>query len=415
MPETLALRGGTPVRTLPWPQWPTIGSSDARALVETLESGRWGIGGTRVGEFECRFSELHAARFGVACCNGTIALEIALVAAGVQPGDEVITSAYTFMASAMAILEVGAVPVFVDVEPGTHNLDPAKIDAAVSERTTAIMPVHIGGRPADMDGVMAAARRHGLAVVEDAAQGWMAAWRGVPVGAIGNAGGFSFQSSKNLSSGEGGIVLTSDEPTFQRAWSFHNCGRRLGGEWYAHDFPGLNYRLGEFQAAILLAALERLPAEQERRRAAMAALQRDLAGIPGLLLPDEDSRITAHACHMFMVRLDPREIPVGKAAVIQALQAEGLPANPGYTMPLYRQTFFDWYGERPTHWGGPRWKETVRIPYASYDLPVTRALCDTTIWVKQDVLLAGPAEMGDVVAAFAKVAAAARAGELSGA
>ncbi len=412
MPETLALHGGTPIRTRPWPRWPSIGPSHSRALQDALESGIWGIGGQRVGEFECRFSELQAARFGVACCNGTIALEIALVAAGVRPGDEVITSAYTFMASAMAILEVGAVPVFVDVEPGTHNLDPAKLDAAVSERTTAIMPVHIGGRPADMDGVMAAARRHGLLVVEDAAQGWMAAWRGVPVGAIGNVGGFSFQSSKNLSSGEGGIVVTNDEPTYQRAWSLHNCGRRLGGEWYAHDFPGLNYRLGEFQAAILLAGLERLPEEQERRRAAMAVLQPEIAKIPGLLVPDDDQRITAHACHMFMVRLDPRVIPAGKPAVIKALQAEGVPANPGYTMPLYRQSFFAWYGERPTHWGGPRWKDTVRVPYASYDLPVTQALCDTTIWVKQDVLLAGSEEMADVVAAFAKVAAAARTGEL---
>ncbi|MCU0222634.1 MAG: DegT/DnrJ/EryC1/StrS family aminotransferase [Acidobacteria bacterium] len=413
MPDTLALHGGTPVRTRPWPKWPTFDASDEKALLDALHGGVWGIGGPRVGEFECKYSALQGARYGVACCNGTIALEIALIAAGVKPGDEVITSPYTFMASAMAVVEIGAVPVFVDVEPGTHNLDPRQIDAAVSERTTCIMPVHIGGRPADMDGVLAAAQRHGLSVVEDAAQGWMAAWRGTPVGALGNAGIFSFQSSKNISSGEGGIVLTNDEATFQRAWSYHNCGRRLGGEWYAHDFPGLNLRLGEFQAAILLAMLERLPAQQERRRAAMAVLQRELARIPGLLVPDDDPRITAHACHMFMVRLDPAAIPAPKAEVIKALHAEGIPANPGYTMPLYRQGLFAWYGERPTHWGGPKWKDAIRVPYASYDLPVTQRLCDTTIWVKQETLLAGAEEMGDVVAAFAKVADAARAGRLA--
>ena len=157
MPETLALHGGTPVRTRPWPQWPTYDATDEKALLDALHGGVWGVGGPRVGEFECSYSALHGARYGVACCNGTIALEIALIAAGVKPGDEVITSPYTFMASAMAVVEIGAVPVFVDVEPGTHNLDPRLIGAAVSERTTCIMPVHIGGRPADMDGVLAAA------------------------------------------------------------------------------------------------------------------------------------------------------------------------------------------------------------------------------------------------------------------
>ncbi len=411
MAEKLALHGGAPVRTRPWPKWPVFDRRDEEALLTTLRSGAWGIGGKKAGEFACRFSELHQARFGVTCCNGTVAIQIALVAAGVKAGDEVIMPPYTFLATALAAVEIGAVPVFVDVEPGTHNIDPAQIEDAITDRTTAILPVHIGGRPADMDRISEIARRRKLVVIEDAAQAWGAAWRGRPVGAIGEAGTFSFQSSKNLTAGEGGIVLTNDEALFQRAWSYHNCGRTLGGAWYQHDHAGMNFRMTEWQAAVLLVGLERLPEQQERRRRAMAALDRELAQVPGLLLPDEDEGVTTHAGHLYMVRLDPREIPASKPDFIKALQAEGIPVGPGYTTPLYRQGFWKWFEERPTG-GGKLWKEIVRVPFDRYSLPVCEALCDTTVWVKQDVLLAGPDDMGDVASAFAKVAAAARDGKL---
>ncbi len=415
MADTLAVNGGTPVRTQPWPKWPVFDERDERALLEALRSGVWGIGGKRVGEFECAYAGLHEARFGVACCNGTVALQIALVAAGVQPGDEVITTPYTFMASALAIAAVGAVPVFVDVEEGTHNIDPRLIEAAVSDRTTAIMPVHIGGRPCDMDAIMDIAQRRGLKVVEDAAQGWMGAWRGTPVGAIGAAGTFSFQSSKNLNCGEGGIILTNDEGVYQRAWSYHNCGRTLGGAWYQHDYPGFNYRLTELQAALLQTQMARLPEQQARRREAMAALDAGLAAVPGLKIAPADPRITGHAAHIYMVRLDPATLGANAAlrqAFMKALQAEGVPVGPGYTTPLYKQKFWQWFDERPTG-GGGTFGDTVRFKFDAYDLPVCQRLCDTTLWVKQDVLAAGAAEMKDVVAAFAKVADAARAGRLA--
>jgi dTDP-4-amino-4,6-dideoxygalactose transaminase len=258
---------------------------------------------------------------------------------------------------------------------------------------------------------MEIARRRHLLVIEDAAQAWGAAWRGRPVGAIGDAGTFSFQSSKNLTAGEGGMVLTNDEALHQRAWSYHNCGRTLGGAWYQHDHAGLNFRMTELQAALLLVGLERLPEQQARRRKAMEALDDGLAGVAGLLLPEPDERVTSHAGHIYMVRLDPREIPAGKPDFIKALHAEGVPVGPGYTTPLYRQSFWKWFGERPTG-GGKLWKEIVRIPYDRYQLPVCEALCDTTLWIKQDLLLAGPEEMTDIVAAFAKVAGAARDGRL---
>jgi dTDP-4-amino-4,6-dideoxygalactose transaminase len=249
-------------------------------------------------------------------------------------------------------------------------------------------------------------------VVEDACQAWGAEWRGQRVGAIGDAGTFSFQSSKNFASGEGGIILTNDEAVFQAAWSYHNCGRKLGGEWYQHATAGFNYRLSEFQAAVLLAGLKRLPEQQRTRQAALARLQKDLAGFEGLLVPDEDERVTSHACHIFMVRLDRAVYPGDKMPIIRALQAEGLPAHPGYTVPLHKQDFWGWFAERPTG-GGNLWKDVFPKAYSDYDLPVCDELCASTIWVKQDVLLSGADEMGDVVAAFDKVLSAARRGEIS--
>ena len=388
MTGRLAINGGIPVRTAPWPAWPRSGAAERRALAEVLESGRWGLGGEAVPELEARFAALHGARYAIACCNGTMALQTALVAAGVQPGDEIVTSPYSFAATAHVARSLGAVPVFVDVKPGTHNLDPTLIDDAITERTTAILPVHIGGRPADMDRVNEIAARCGLRVVEDAAQAWLASWRGRGAGTLGDAGAFSFQSSKNLSAGEGGMVLTDDESTYRRAWSWHDCGRDPGGSRHAHADVGLNLRMAELQAALLLAALERLPAEQAIRRQAMDALAAGLAQLEGVKTPDRDERITTHGCHIFMVRLDESVLAADhggdgdkrrdKRWIIEALRAEGIPAHPGYTTPLER------------------------------GFPVCDRLCRTTIWIKQEVLLAGAAQMQDVVDAFAKVLATRR-------
>ena len=208
-------------------------------------------------------------------------LSVALKAIGVGPGDEVLVPPYTFIATASAALMIGAIPVFVDVDPETLLIDPALIDAAVTPRTKAIVPVHHGGSPADMDGVMAAARRHGLRVVEDAAQAHGAAWRGRPVGAIGDIGVFSFQSSKPVNAGEGGMMTTDDDELDELLWSYRNVGRRRGGEWYEHVRLGWNLRMTEFQAAVLLGQLQRMPEQQAQRTAGGRLSRRRARGHPG--------------------------------------------------------------------------------------------------------------------------------------
>src|SRR5262245_31671748 len=207
----LAIAGGTPLRQRPFPRWPVWDQEEVEAVKAVVESGRWGaVQGTQVRDFEAEFAAYHEAACGIAVINGTVALKLALTAAGVGVGDEVIMPGYTFVATATAALEIGAVPVFADIDPQTYTLDPASAAACITPRTRAILPVHLGGRPADMDAIMALAQLHNLVVIEDAAQAWGAAWQGRMAGTLGHVAGFSFQSSKNITAGEGGMILTND-------------------------------------------------------------------------------------------------------------------------------------------------------------------------------------------------------------
>jgi len=226
MSDKLAIDGGSPLRTSPYPDWPQWDEREDKAVAAVLHSGAWWApGGTQVKEFEKEFAAYHDARYGVAVTNGSAALEICLRAANIDWGDEVITTPYTFIATANSCLLVGAIPRFVDLLPNSWNLDPAQIETAITPRTKAIMPVHIAGEPADMDAINEIARKHGLLVIEDACQAHGAIWRGRKVGAIGEMGCFSFQASKNITGGEGGIILTNDEGWAEKCWSVSNVGR----------------------------------------------------------------------------------------------------------------------------------------------------------------------------------------------
>jgi dTDP-4-amino-4,6-dideoxygalactose transaminase len=226
----LAINGGKPVRTEPFPAWPVFDEREIEAVSEVARSGKWGcLAGNKVHQFEREFAAFQQARHGICVVNGTAALQIAMRAIGVGSGDEVITTSYTFIATPNAPLSLGAVPVFVDIDPATYEIDATKIEEAITERTKAILPVHIFGCPADMDGILDVARRHNLAVAEDACQAWGAEWKGRRVGALSDLGTFSFQLSKNITAGEGGIIVTNDDRLEEMVWSLHNVGRRKGG------------------------------------------------------------------------------------------------------------------------------------------------------------------------------------------
>jgi dTDP-4-amino-4,6-dideoxygalactose transaminase len=390
---TLAIHGGTPVRTEPIGQWPVFGREEEELLLEALRSGVWGsIDGTFVKRFEEEFAAVHDARHGVATVNATMGLSVALKAVGVVPGDEVLVPPYTFIATASAALMLGAVPVFVDVDPETLLIDPASIDALVGPRTKAIVPVHHGGSPADMDGIMAAAGRHGLRVVEDAAQAHGAAWRGRPVGAIGDVGVFSFQSSKPVNAGEGGMMLTDDDELDELLWSYRNVGRRRGGEWYEHVRLGWNLRMSEFQAAVLIGQLRRMPEQQARRTTAAAYLDAALSAIPGVVPVKVPDGVTAHSWYTYHWRwLGEAEGGLPKSEFAAALRAEGIPVFGGY-VPLNRnQAVID----EIRGLGG---REPGDCPNAE------RAAADEVMVFALPILMGTTADLDDVVAAVDKVA-----------
>ncbi|HEV7214051.1 MAG TPA: DegT/DnrJ/EryC1/StrS family aminotransferase [Chloroflexota bacterium] len=403
--NALAVDGGTPVYGGEWPRWPVWDEREEQALLGVLRSGAWGmVHGNAVAEFEQAWAAFQQAQYCVAVVNGSSALEVALRALDLEPGDEVIMPAYTFVATAAAALLAGALPVFADIDPDSFELDPAAVEAAVTQRTRAVIPVHIAGCPPDMDAILDLAKRHGLRVVEDAAQAHGAAWRGRRVGALGDLGTFSFQASKNLNAGEGGAIVTDDQTLFQRVWSLHNVGRtrteqwRTSG-WYQHDLLGFNYRLTAFQAALLLAQLTRLEDQMSRREQAAQLLDRELGAIPGIRPQARDPRVTAHAHHLYMLRYEAAAFGGRpRADFLAALRAEGVPCSPGYTEPLQRSPAVLQATETLCR-RLDRQGESLRRP-----LPVTERISDEEgVWLSQSVLLADKGALRHIPEAVAKI------------
>ncbi len=400
MSERLAIEGGPKTHETGWPAWPVWDEREERAILEVLRSGQWwAVGGKKVPEFEKAFAEYHGAKFAVCVTNGTAALEVALRAMGIGCGDEVIVPPYTFIATASSVLAVSATPVFVDVEPASLNIDPTKIEAAITPRTRAIVPVHIAGRPADMDGVMEVARRHNLLVIEDAAQAHGAEWRGRKVGAIGDCGTFSFQASKNLNAGEGGVIITNDELLADKLWSVHNVGRTRTGKWYEHHVLGGNFRMTEWQAAILLTQLERLPEQTDRRTGNAERLTELLTDIPGIITLAADPRVTRHAYHLYALRYEPAGFGGRtREQFVEALSAEGVPCSEGY-VPLYKEVVF-----QKIQAGQGAWCQAGRrIDYANLDLPAAEQVCADTVWLGQNMLLGEESDMQEIAKAIHKI------------
>lgn len=396
----LALLGGKPVRTKPFTAWPIFGKPEEARLLRTLRSGKWGrLQGKEVAELEKRFAEMHGCKHGVAVVNGTVSLRISLMAAGIRAGDEVIVPPYTFVSTATAVIESNAVPVFADIDLETFNIDPKAIEAAITPRTRAIIPVHFAGQGADMEAILKIARRHKLIVIEDAAHAHGAIYKGRAAGSMGDTGSFSFQSSKNITSGEGGIITTNDDTLAAACRSIHSCGRVEGGLWYEHHVIAGNYRLGEFQGAILNAQLERLEAQTVRRDRNGQYLAKQLRALPGVYPQKRPKEIARHSYHLFMMRIVPTEFGAPRDTVVKALQAEGIPCSGGYgislpAQPLFRNKAFGPYLENASG----------RLDYSKTRVPNSDLLCrEQCVWLEQNLLLGSRADMDDIARAFEKI------------
>jgi L-glutamine:scyllo-inosose aminotransferase len=373
-----------------------------------LESGSWG-GFPSPNTEARRFAEAFAAYLdvphAVPCANGTVSLTLALQAARVAPGAEVITTAYTFVGTASAIVAAGCLPVFVDVLPGTYCLDPAAVEAAVSPRTEAILPVHLACSLADLDRLGELAARRGLLLVEDCAHAHGARWRGRAAGAVGDLGSFSMQSSKLLTAGEGGCVTARDPVVAERLHSLVNCGRKTPGEGGPPEaLLGTNARMTEWQAALLTAQLERLPGQHARRAASLERFEKEIVRVPGLRPLERDPRVTSRTAYQYILRYDAAAFAgAPRDDVLRALRAEGVPCHGRFYVPLPDDPLFAM---------DPHTNAAARAghDYRGQRFPVAaRAAYEEAIWLPHELFLGGPGEAEDLVAAFAKVQAGAAA------
>lgn len=398
----LAIRGGAPVRPEGYPPWPVWDEAEVEAVAEVVRSGRWGgfpEPGPKAAEFEAAFAAYQGARYGILMANGTITMEVALKALDIGWGDEVIVPALTFVATAYAPMAAGALPVIVDVTPQTWTIDPEQVEAAITPRTRAIIPVHLGQQMADMDRLTEIAERHGLAIVEDCAHAHGQMWNGRGAGCIGAFGSFSHQSSKILTAGEGGSLLTNDEHLARRAHSLIDCGRPKDPEEREYTF-GANYRLGELHAALLVAQMARFEDQRAEREAAARYFEELAPQVPGVTIKPRDPRITRWSFYNYIFAIDPDAFAGATNHVVAAaLEAEGIPAEVQYP-PMSRYDLFQ--PSRSRLPGAVEFAE--RLDPARMSFPVAEAAgLRESIYLMENTFRAGREGIEDVVEALAKV------------
>jgi dTDP-4-amino-4,6-dideoxygalactose transaminase len=405
--EKPAKLGGKKACPGAWPGWPVYDETEEKALLGTLHSGEWYRGsGKAVSRFEDAYEKLTGARHCLATASGTAALTTALGALDVGPGDEVILPPYTFVATYNVVVLNYALPIFVDQDLETFQIDAEKIEPAVTQDTKAILPVHIGGYPVNLDRILDVAGKHKLPVIEDACQAHLAEWRGRKVGTWGLAGCFSFQASKNLNSGEGGAVLTNDDQFAEVCYNFHNQGRARQVSGYNFTYSGTrgsNLRLCEFQGGLLEAQMSRVVEQSNRRNENALYLSKMLSEVPGIKPAKLYEGATRSAYHLYMFRYDPAQFAgLPKSKFLAALSAEGVPCSGGYgvmnkeayvTGLAKNKHFLKIYGEKRLQ----EWLDR------NHELPQNDKLCEQGVWFYQTMLLAERAKMDQIVAAIRKI------------
>jgi dTDP-4-amino-4,6-dideoxygalactose transaminase len=399
MKQNLAINGGPKTIDKDF-AWPIFDDTDVTAVAEIIRSGKWGNPdcGDVVEAFEKEFAAFCGAKYALTCVNGSVALRLALIACGVKPGDEVIVPPYTFIATTSIVIEANCVPVFVDIDPDTYNLNPAEIEKAITKRTKAIIPVHFAGQACDMDAIMAIAKKHNLRVIEDACHGHGAEYKGKKLGSIGDAGCFSFQSSKNLTSGEGGMVITNDESLYDLMNSLRNVGRVKGGQWYEHHNPGCNYRITQMQAVLLSSQLKRVNDQTALRHRNGTYLNSLLEKIDGIKPLARGVGETIHSYHIYIFKYDKSKFNnLSKAEFSKILAAEGVPCFMGYPEPLYKQPLFQ---ER----NFMCYAIPPEVDYSQVCCPVTEKAChEEAVWIFQNTMLGSKEDMDKFAEAILKI------------
>lgn len=402
----LVLLGGTPLRSRKFSKWPQHTPADRERVAAVVESGHWGgypVPSRWAGEFAQRFAEMHHAKYGLCVANGTIALVAALQAAGIKFGDEVIVPAYTWDGTASAVLFAGGVPIFADVDPDTYCLSVESTRAAITPRTRAILPVHLAMRFAEMDGLMTLAREHNFKVIEDCAHAHGGTYAGRGAGSIGDLGCFSFQESKLMTSGEGGIVITSNLAHFEHLQSQVNCGRASMTDQFQQRVLGNNYRMTELQAALLIGQLDMLPEFAAKRARSAARLSAALATIPGIRpLPPQPglTRDTVY-CYVFQYRPDRPDVP--RDLFCAALDAEGIPCDGRFYEPVYRSDLF--YATSDNCPQLAMGREST-VDYSAFRCPVSEhAAYREAVWLPQFLLIGDDSDVDDIARGVAKVIA----------
>lgn len=381
----LAVAGGDALRKDPYPGWPIARGSDLERVRRVLETSGWGGSSPPVEDFEKLFAQYHDAAFGIAVSSGTMALELAMHALGIGPGDEVIVPAHSFIATATAVCRVGGVPVFVDIEADTFNIDPVRVVEGLSDATKAMIPVHFGGVMADMDRLGSVATDCGSFVIEDAAHAHGAEWFGTRAGGLGTIGTFSFQNSKAMTAGEGGILITNDKDLAGRARSITNAGRLPGKGWFEHFEVGTNLRMTAMQAVLLGSQLERLQDQIRLRATNFGRFERELAGVEGIDLQQAPPGATVQTRYIVPGRVAENEFGVDRDGFVAAVQAEGVPVRAFYPHALYANPLFD------------------RQPHRVLPCPVAEAATHDTFWLPMNIFMGTADDAADAAKAIAKV------------
>jgi perosamine synthetase len=403
--KKLAINGGPKVHPGNWPEWPVWDQTADKGIMEMLHSGRWWRAvGDHIGEFEKKYAELMGVKRCLGMASGSTALMTSMKALGVDAGDEVIVSPFTFIASYNVIFMMKALPVFADTDPETFLIDPSTIESRITERTRAIIPVHIYGLPCDMDSINAIATKHDLKVIEDACQAWLAEYKGKKTGTFGDAGCFSFHNTKNLPAGEAGAIISDNDEFMDRCNSIHNCGRPYGSikRTSAYPIAGTNFRMQQIQAMILLSQMNRILKDADVRLENALYLDENLKQIPGIIPYKLAKGGTRSAYHLYPFRYIKEEFgDIPRDRFIRALNAEGVPCSSGYG-PQNKDGLIE---DQLTSKGYKRLFSEARLNQWREEnvLPGNDQLCNEAVIFYHSMLLGSRSDMEDIVKAITKI------------